>query len=297
MAAQIIDGKLISAQVNNETAEEIREIQQKYGVTPGLAVILVGEDPASQVYVSRKVKMCEQLGLYSRKIVMPADTTQEELLREIDQLNRDAAIHGILVQSPPPPQINEEEVINAISPAKDVDCFHPENVGRMLLGDRSGFLPCTPWGVTVLLEKSGISTAGKHVVVLGRSNIVGKPMAALLMGKGATGDATVTVCHSKTQNLAEMTRSADIIVAAIGKPEFLTGDMVSEGTVVIDVGINRIDDPSAKNGTRLVGDVQYSSVAEKASWITPVPGGVGPMTIAMLMKNAVRACRKAVAGK
>ena len=297
MAAQIIDGKLISAQVNNETAEEIREIQQKYGVTPGLAVILVGEDPASQVYVSRKVKMCEQLGLYSRKIVMPADTTQEELLREIDQLNRDAAIHGILVQSPPPPQINEEEVINAISPAKDVDCFHPENVGRMLLGDRSGFLPCTPWGVTVLLEKSGISTAGKHVVVLGRSNIVGKPMAALLMGKGVTGDATVTVCHSRTQNLAEMTRSADIIVAAIGKPEFLTGDMVSEGTVVIDVGINRIDDPSAKNGTRLVGDVQYSSVAEKASWITPVPGGVGPMTIAMLMKNAVRACRKAVVGK
>ena len=297
MAAQIIDGKLISAQVNNETAEEIREIQQKYGVTPGLAVILVGEDPASQGYVSRKVKMCEQLGLYSRKIVMPADTTQEELLREIDQLNRDAAIHGILVQSPPPPQINEEEVINAISPAKDVDCFHPENVGRMLLGDRSGFLPCTPWGVTVLLEKSGISTAGKHVVVLGRSNIVGKPMAALLMGKGVTGDATVTVCHSRTQNLAEMTRSADIIVAAIGKPEFLTGDMVSEGTVVIDVGINRIDDPSAKNGTRLVGDVQYSSVAEKASWITPVPGGVGPMTIAMLMKNAVRACRKAVVGK
>lgn len=297
MAAQIIDGKLISAQVNQETADEIRNIQEQYGVTPGLAVILVGEDPASQVYVSRKVKMCEQLGLYSRKIVLDARTSQQELLQIIDSLNRDPAIHGILVQSPPPPHINEEEVVHAIAPVKDVDCFHPENVGRMLLGDRTGFLPCTPWGVTVLLEKSGISTAGKHVVVLGRSNIVGKPMAVLLMGKGSTGDATVTVCHSKTRNLAEMTRSADIVVAAIGKPEFLTGDMIREGAVVIDVGINRIADPAAKSGYRLVGDVQYESAAQKASWITPVPGGVGPMTIAMLMKNAVRACRKALAEK
>ncbi len=294
MAAQLIDGKAIAAAVNAETALEVQEIKEKYGVVPALAVILAGDDPASQVYVSRKVKMCEELGIRSEKIVLPKDVTQEELLATVRRLNDDPSIHGILVQSPPPPQIDESAIVEAISPAKDVDCFHAENVGRVLLGDRTGFLPCTPWGVTVLLERSGISTAGKHVVVLGRSNIVGKPMAALLMGKGASGDATVTVCHSRTKNLADFTRAADIIVAAIGKPEFLRGDMVSDGVVVVDVGINRIPCATAKSGSKLVGDVAFDEVAAKASMITPVPGGVGPMTIAMLMKNTIRACRAAI---
>ena len=294
MSAQIIDGKTIAEEVNRETAEEVAELKEKKGIVPGLAVILVGEDPASQVYVRRKVKMCEQLGIYSKKVVLPTETSQNELLQVIDELNHDPSIHGILVQSPPPPQIDEAAVVEAVDPRKDVDCFHPENVGRMLLGERTGFLPCTPWGVTVLLEKCGISTRGKHAVVLGRSNIVGKPMAALLLGKGASGDATVTVCHSRTENLAEITRSADIVIAAIGKPEFLKGSMIRDGAVVIDVGINRVEDASRPKGYRLAGDVEYETAAEKASWITPVPGGVGPMTIAMLMKNTVRACKMAM---
>ncbi len=287
----IIDGKTISAQVNAETAQEVRELKEKYNIEPALAVILVGEDPASQVYVSRKAKMCAELGIRSEKIVMDKDTTQEELLAVIDKLNKDDSIHGILVQSPPPKQIDEKAIVAAIDPAKDVDCFHAQNVGKVLMGERDGFLPCTPWGVTVLLERSGISTAGKNVVVLGRSNIVGKPMAALLLGKGNTGDATVTVCHSRTKDLADYTRRADIIIAAIGKPEFLKGDMVSEGVVVVDVGINRVPSAETKSGFKLVGDVAYSEVAPKAAKITPVPGGVGPMTIAMLMKNTIRACR------
>lgn len=291
MSAEMIDGKMISAQVNIETAQEVKELKEKYGITPALAVILVGEDPASQVYVSRKAKMCEELGIRSEKIVLSAETTQEELLAVVERLNNDPEIHGILVQSPPPKHIDEKAIVDAISPAKDVDCFHPQNVGRVLLGERDGFLPCTPWGVTVLLERSGITTSGKNVVVLGRSNIVGKPMAALLLGKGFSGDATVTVCHSKTKDLADHTRRADIIVAAIGKPEFLKGDMVSEGVVVIDVGINRVPSTETKTGFKLVGDVAFDEVAAKASKITPVPGGVGPMTIAMLMKNTIRACR------
>ncbi len=291
MSSNIIDGKTISAQVNAETAQEVRELKEKYQIEPALAVILVGEDPASQVYVSRKAKMCAELGIRSEKIVMDKDTTQEELLAVIDRLNKDDSIHGILVQSPPPKQIDEKAIVAAIDPAKDVDCFHAQNVGKVLMGERDGFLPCTPWGVTVLLERSGISTAGKNVVVLGRSNIVGKPMAALLLGKGNTGDATVTVCHSKTKDLADYTRRADIIIAAIGKPEFLKGDMVSEGVVVVDVGINRVPSAETKSGFKLVGDVAYDEVAPKASMITPVPGGVGPMTIAMLMKNTLRACR------
>lgn len=291
MSAEMIDGKMISAQVNSETAQEVKELKEKYGITPALAVILVGEDPASQVYVSRKAKMCEELGIRSEKIVLSAETTQEELLAVVERLNNDPEIHGILVQSPPPKHIDEKAIVDAISPAKDVDCFHPQNVGRVLLGERDGFLPCTPWGVTVLLERSGITTSGKNVVVLGRSNIVGKPMAALLLGKGFSGDATVTVCHSKTKDLADHTRRADIIVAAIGKPEFLKGDMVSEGVVVIDVGINRVPGTETKTGFKLVGDVAFDEVAAKASKITPVPGGVGPMTIAMLMKNTIRACR------
>ena len=291
MSAEIIDGKTISAQVNAETALEVAELKEKHGITPALAVILVGEDPASQVYVSRKAKMCVELGIRSEKIVLSAETTQEELLAVVEKLNNDPAIHGILVQSPPPPHIDEKAIVDAISPAKDVDCFHPQNVGRVLLGERDGFLPCTPWGVTVLLERSGITTSGKNVVVLGRSNIVGKPMAALLLGKGYSGDATVTVCHSRTKDLAEYTRRADIIIAAIGKPEFLKGDMVSEGVVVIDVGINRVPCAETKTGFKLVGDVAFDEVAQKAAKITPVPGGVGPMTIAMLMKNTIRACR------
>ena len=291
MSAEMIDGKTISAQVNAETALEVADLTEKHGITPALAVILVGEDPASQVYVSRKAKMCVELGIRSEKIVLSAETTQEELLAVVEKLNNDPEIHGILVQSPPPPHIDEKAIVDAISPAKDVDCFHPQNVGRVLLGERDGFLPCTPWGVTVLLERSGITTSGKNVVVLGRSNIVGKPMAALLLGKGYSGDATVTVCHSRTKDLAEYTRRADIIIAAIGKPEFLKGDMVSEGVVVIDVGINRVPCAETKTGFKLVGDVAFDEVAQKAAKITPVPGGVGPMTIAMLMKNTIRACR------
>lgn len=291
MSAEMIDGKMISAQVNAETALEVAELKEKHGITPALAVILVGEDPASQVYVSRKAKMCVELGIRSEKIVLSAETTQEELLAVVEKLNNDPEIHGILVQSPPPPHIDEKAIVDAISPAKDVDCFHPQNVGRVLLGERDGFLPCTPWGVTVLLERSGITTSGKNVVVLGRSNIVGKPMAALLLGKGYSGDATVTVCHSRTKDLAEYTRRADVIIAAIGKPEFLKGDMVSEGVVVIDVGINRVPCAETKTGFKLVGDVAFDEVAQKAAKITPVPGGVGPMTIAMLMKNTIRACR------
>jgi len=291
MTAEIIDGKAISVQVNAETALEVRDLKEKHGLAPALAVVLVGDDPASQIYVSRKAKMCAELGIRSEKIILPKETTQAELMAVIRRLNADESIDGILVQSPPPPQIDEQEIINNIDPAKDVDCFHPQNVGKVLLGDRDGFLPCTPWGVTVLLERSGIQTAGKHAVILGRSNIVGKPMAALLMGKDAGGDATVTVCHSRTKDLAAITRQADIIIAAIGKPEFLKGDMVGDGVVVIDVGINRVPCATAKNGCKLVGDVAYDEVAQKASRITPVPGGVGPMTIAMLMKNTVRACR------
>lgn len=291
MPAEIIDGKAVADQVNAETAAEVLELKEKYGTVPALAVVLAGDDPASQVYVSRKAKMCAELGIRSEKILLPRETTQEELMSVIRKLNADDSIHGVLVQSPPPPQIDEGAVILGIDPSKDVDCFHPLNVGRVLLGERDGFLPCTPWGITVLLERSGIRTAGKHAVILGRSNIVGKPMAAMLMGKGGSGDATVTVCHSRTENLAEFTRRADIIIAAIGRPEFLRGDMVSEGAAVIDVGINRIPDPAAKSGFRLVGDVAFDEVAAKASRITPVPGGVGPMTIAMLMKNTVRACR------
>lgn len=284
---KIIDGKAISAQVNAETAQEVAEIQKKYGMRPGLAVVLVGDNPASKVYVSSKVKKCQELGIYSEKIVLPADTQQDQLLAEIRRLNNDPAIHGILVQSPPPKQINEAAIVDAINPDKDVDCFHARNVGRMLLGNFNGFLPCTPWGVMQLLERSGISPAGKNAVILGRSNIVGKPMMALLSAKGA--DATVTLCHSRTSNIADFTRQADLIVAAIGKPEFLRGDMVKEGVVVIDVGINRVEDPSSPKGYKLVGDVAFDEVAPKASRITPVPGGVGPMTIAMLMKNTVRA--------
>lgn len=290
MSAKIIDGKLISAQVNAETAKEV-EILAGRNLQPGLAVVLIGDNPASQVYVGMKAKKCAELGIYSEKIVLPREATMTEALALIDKLNKDPKIHGILVQSPPPPQIDEERIIEAIDPAKDVDCFHAVNVGKMLTGRRDGFFPCTPYGVMILLERSGVDPAGRHAVILGRSNIVGKPMMALLVQKGKGADATVTVVHSRTKNIAEYTRQADILIAAIGKPEFVTADMVKPGAVVIDVGINRVEDSASGKGYKLVGDVKYDEVAEKASMITPVPGGVGPMTIAMLMQNTVKACK------
>ncbi len=291
MSVKKIDGKQISAQINEETAMEVADLARQYSIQPGLSVVLVGEDPASKVYVGMKERKCQELGIYSDRRNLPQDATQEEVLAVVEELNNDPKIHGILVQSPPPPQIDEDAVIAAISPKKDVDCFHPQNVGKMLIGDTDGFFPCTPHGVMVLLEKSGIDPCGKHVVILGRSNIVGKPLAALLIQKAKGANATVTICHSRTPDLAEHARRADILIAAIGKPEFVTADMVKEGATVIDVGINRVDDPAAKRGYRLVGDVAYEEVAAKAGAITPVPGGVGPMTIAMLMHNTVKACK------
>lgn len=287
----IIDGRKISAEVNDETAQAVAELKEQHGVTPGLAVLRVGEDPASKIYVGMKVKKCEQLGIHSVLKVLPETITQEELLAQVNELNNDDKVHGILVQLPLPSHLNEDEVIDTIDPKKDVDCFHPTNVGKMLIGDQDGFFPCTPHGVQVLLERSNIDTTGKHAVVIGRSNIVGKPMAALLVQKAKGANATVTICHSRTPNISELTQQADIIVAAIGKPHFVTADMVKDGAVVVDVGINRVDDDTAARGYKLVGDVDYGNVAPKCSAITPVPGGVGPMTIAMLMKNTVKAAK------
>ena len=287
--SNLIDGKAVAAAVLEECRTEVAALKAR-GVTPGLAVVLVGEDPASQVYVGSKVRTCGDLGIYSRKIEMPAETTQEELLRVVATLNADPAIDGILVQSPPPPHIDEEAVIRAISPAKDVDGFHPENVAKLALEDPSGFVPCTPAGCMRLLREAGVETRGANVVVIGRSMIVGKPMALLLMAKGA--DATVTVAHSRSRDLAGICRQADILVAAVGRPEMVKADWVKEGAVVIDVGINRVEDASRKSGFRLTGDVAFDEVAPKCKSITPVPGGVGPMTIAMLMKNTIVAASR-----
>jgi len=289
--SHLIEGRTIAEKVYAELRGEIAELK-KSGRTPGLAVVLVGDNPASRAYVRSKDKMCRDLGLHSVKLELPAETSQEDLLARVQDLNRDPAIHGILVQSPPPRHIDEAAIIRAIDPAKDVDGFHPANVAKLALGDDSGFVPCTPLGCQRLLIESGTEIAGAHVVVLGRSMIVGKPLALLLMRKGKGGDATVTVVHSRSQRLAEITRSADILIAAIGQPEFVRAEHVREGAVVIDVGINRVDDPTMQRGYRLVGDVAFSEVSDKASAITPVPGGVGPMTIAMLMANTVRACRQ-----
>ena len=291
MTAKLILGKEVSEEIYAELRQRIASLKE-HGTVPGLAVILVGDDPASQVYVRKKGEMCEELGMRSQIIRMPADTTQEELLGRIAELNADESIHGFLVQLPLPPHIDEEAVIASISPEKDVDCFHPSNVGKLLIGDPD-FMPATPAGVQQMLVRSGVEIAGKHVVVVGRSNIVGKPMAALMVQKGPGADSTVTVVHSRTANLAEITRTADILVVAIGKPRFITADMVRPGAVVIDVGTNRIEDPTHPKGSRLVGDVDFDAVKEVASAITPVPGGVGPMTICMLMANAVRAAEKA----
>ena len=286
---KVLDGKAVSAKVLEECREEVEELKNQ-GVTPGLAVVLVGEDPASQVYVGSKVKTCGELGMHSQKIVLPVETTQEELLSVVQKLNEDPSIHGILVQSPPPPQIDEAAIIRALNPAKDVDGFHPENVAKLALEDASGFVPCTPAGCMRILSEYGISSNGKEAVVVGRSMIVGKPMALLLVAKGS--DATVTIAHSRTADLAAVCRRADILVAAVGRPEMITKDFVKPGAVVLDVGINRVDDATKKKGYRLTGDVAYEEVAPLCEAITPVPGGVGPMTIAMLMKNTLKAARQ-----
>ena len=288
--AQIIDGKAVSASVKEEVAAETAKLRDEHGLKVGLAVVIVGSDPASRVYVNNKKKACEAVGFQSYEYALDESTTQEQLLDLVEVLNRDSRVNGILVQLPLPKHIDENAVINAINPEKDADCFHPINVGKMLIGEPD-FLPATPAGVLEMLKRRGIQTAGKHAVVVGRSNIVGKPMAAILMQRGV--DATVTVANSRTENLAEITRTADILIAAVGKPGFVTADMVKDGAVVIDVGTNRIDDPASPKGSRLVGDVDFEHVKDKASWITPVPGGVGPMTICMLMANAVRAAEKA----
>lgn len=288
---QRIDGAAVAAKVMEETKARIAALAQR-GVRPGLAVVLIGDDPASRAYVRAKDRKAAELGLHSVKHELPADTSQATLLALVAELNADPAVHGILVQSPPPPQINEAEVVLAIDPRKDVDGLHPVNVAKLAMEDPTGFVPCTPFGCIRLLHEAGIETAGKSAVVVGRSMLVGKPMALLLMKRGPGGDATVTVAHSRTRNLAEVTRGADILIAAIGRPHFLGAEHIREGAVVIDVGINRVDDPTHPKGYRLVGDVDYDAVASKCAAITPVPGGVGPMTIAMLMANCVTAAER-----
>ncbi len=289
---QLIEGTKVAASVLEECQRDIAALAAQ-GKKPGLAVVLVGDDPASRAYVRSKDKKCRELGLHSVKHELPATTTQAELLALVAELNADPAIHGILVQSPPPPHIDESAVVNAIDPRKDVDGFHPVNVAKLALEDPSGFVPCTPAGCVRLLQAAGVPIEGAHVVVLGRSMIVGKPVALLLMSKGPGGNATVTVAHSRTRDLASLTRTADILIAAIGKPNFVKAGMVKEGAVVIDVGINRVEDPGSAKGYKIVGDVDFEAVAPKCRAITPVPGGVGPMTIAMLMASTVKACRQA----
>ena len=291
--AKLIDGRAIAEKVYVDLRAEIADLKAK-GVTPGLAVILVGDNAASRAYVRSKDKMCRELGLHSIKFELPASTTQAELVARVQELNRDSSIHGILVQSPPPEHIDESAIVRALEPRKDVDGFHPENVAKLVLEDPSGFVPCTPLGVQRLLIDSEIEVDGAHVVVLGRSMIVGKPLALLLMQKRRNANATVTVVHSRSRDLAEITRSADILVAAIGRAEFLKADHVREGAVVVDVGINRVEDAAKDRGYRLVGDVAFDEVSMKASAVTPVPGGVGPMTIAMLMANTVKAARQSL---
>jgi len=292
--AQLIDGTAIGKAMRAELAGEIEALGKK-GVKPGLAVVLVGENPASQVYVRMKGKACEEAGMHSETIRLPPDTPEVELLAVVDRLNADPKIHGMLVQLPLPKHINAERVLLRIDPLKDVDGFHPVNVGKVSIGDPTGFRPATPYGVQQLLLRSGVETKGAHAVIVGRSNIVGRPMAALLLQNGPGGNATVTVCHSNTRDMPSITRQGDILIVAMGKPEFVTGPMVKPGAVVIDVGVNRVDDAAAKNGYRLVGDVRFADARAVASAITPVPGGVGPMTITMLLYNTVQAARQWIA--
>lgn len=290
MPSTIIDGKQIAQDVRNEVKQKVSQLTQN-GIVPCLAVILVGENPASVSYVTGKQKALAEVGMKDKSMHLPESTTQEELLKIIKELNEDSTVHGILVQLPLPKHINEEKILLAINPEKDVDGFHPVNVGNLVIGKKA-FLPCTPHGIIVLLQKMNIETSGKHAVVIGRSNIVGKPVAILLARKET--NCTVTICHTGTKNLSEFTKNADIIIAASGHPNTVTADMVKEGAVVIDVGVNRIPDSSKKSGFRLTGDVDFDSIKEKASFITPVPGGVGPMTIAMLMKNTLEAAENRI---
>ena len=292
MSARIIDGVALAKAIREEVTVEAAKLAAQ-GMKPGLAVVLIGEDPASKAYVGSKEKACIEAGMHSVKITRSASASEAEVLEIVDQLNADKAVHGILVQLPLPKHINTEKVLNRVSPAKDVDGFHPQNVGKLVIGDPTALRPCTPYGVQQMLIRSGVETRGAHAVVVGRSTIVGKPMANLLIQTGPGGDATVTVCHSKTRDLPAVCRSADILIAAIGKPEFVTRDFVKPGAVIIDVGINRVDDVTKPRGYRLAGDVAYRECAEIASAITPVPGGVGPMTIAMLMQNTLQAMRQA----
>ncbi len=289
--ANLIDGRAIAEKVYVDLRLEIAELKSK-GVIPGLAVVLVGDNLASRAYVRSKDKMSRELGLHSVKLEVPAATTQAELLGRIEELNRDPAIHGILVQSPPPKQIDEAAIVRALDPRKDVDGFHPVNVAKLVSAAADGFVPCTPLGIQRLLIESKIDISGAHVVILGRSMIVGKPLALLLMQKNKDADATVTVVHSRSRNLEKITRSADILIAAIGRANFVKSEHVRDGAVIVDVGINRVEDATNERGYRLVGDVAFDEVAKKAAAITPVPGGVGPMTIAMLMANTVKACRQ-----
>ena len=295
MSAQILDGKAFAEKWHREAADAAADLKARTGVVPGLAVILVGDNPASVSYVTAKERACERDGFLSRHIHLPEDVAEADLVRTVRELNGDPAVHGILVQLPLPRHIREEAVIDAIAPAKDVDGFTPENIGRMVIG-RECFLPCTPHGIVQLLVEAGIETSGRHAVVVGRSNIVGRPLANLLMRKGPGGNATVTICHTATRDLASYTRQADILVVAAGRAQTVTGDMVKPGATVIDVGVNRVPDPAAKRGYRLVGDVDFASAAERAAFITPVPGGVGPLTIAMLMRNTLLAAQRAAGG-
>jgi methylenetetrahydrofolate dehydrogenase (NADP+)/methenyltetrahydrofolate cyclohydrolase len=294
LPAELIDGAAVAREIRAEIGTQVRDLTSR-GVRPGLAVVLVGEDPASRVYVRMKGKACEEAGMHSVTIRLDASTTQQELLAQVHALNSDPSIHGFLVQMPVPKHIDPDTVIRSIDPRKDVDGFHPINVGKGLIGERDGFMPATPAGVQELLVRSGVDTAGAHCVIVGRSNIVGKPMASLMIQPGRGANSTVTVCHSRTRDLGHHTRQADILIVAAGRAEMVTGDMVRPGAVVIDVGVNRVDDPTTEKGYRLVGDVAFAEAREVASKITPVPGGVGPMTIAMLLRNTVRAAERTLA--
>ena len=291
--AKVLDGRATAQEIHAEVKAGVDELRRKHGVTPGLAAVLVGDDPASAIYVRNKGRACQEVGIYSQTFNLPADTSQEELQTLIQRLNDDAQFHGILVQLPLPEHLNEGLAIGAVSPQKDVDCIHPLNLGLLSQGN-SDFVPATPGGIQQLLLRNGYNPEGKHVVICGRSNIVGKPLAILLMQKRSGANATVTVCHTRTPDLGAMTRQADILVAAMGRPRFITADMVRNGAVVVDVGINRVEDASRRRGYRLVGDVDYDALLDKVEAITPVPGGVGPMTIAMLLVNTITAARLSI---
>jgi len=293
LTAKILDGKALAETIRGEVATGVAEMQQNHGITPGLAAILVGDDPASAIYVRNKRRACDEVGMVSDTLLLPADSTNEQVLAQVQALNNDPRFHGILVQLPLPVQVDERLIMESLDPSKDVDGLHPFNVGKLVQG-RADFVPGTPAGIQQILLRSGHDPAGANVVVCGRSDIVGKPMAILLMQRADGANATVTICHTRTKNMADITRQADILVSAIGSPNVITADMVKEGAVVIDVGINRVDDDSRKSGYRLVGDVNFEAVSEKASAITPVPGGVGPMTIAMLLVNTLTATRLSI---